>query len=265
MTTWTNCGTAYDLLGPSDAPAIALIHGLGATRQLWERYVPALSQRFRVVNYDLRGHGESKLPHETPSLAMCAEQLKLLLDELQIDRCAVLGFSIGGMINRRFAMDYPNRVSALVILNSPHERGETAQRLVETRAVESGHSGPGANLDETIARWFTPEFRAQQPQTIDTIRNIVLANDPHNYAGFRFVLAAGVVELIRPDPPITAPTLIMTCENDTGSNPAMSLAIASEIDGARAIIVPRLQHMGLIEAPESFLEPIESFLDEALR
>jgi pimeloyl-ACP methyl ester carboxylesterase len=78
------------------------------------------------------------------------------------------------------------------------------------------------------------------------------------------VLAAGVTELIRPAIPVNKPTLVMTCEHDSGSTPAMSHAIASEIPGAQTIIVPTLQHLGLIEQPSLFTGPIRSFLDQQL-
>jgi pimeloyl-ACP methyl ester carboxylesterase len=84
------------------------------------------------------------------------------------------------------------------------------------------------------------------------------------YTQCRQVLANGVVELIRPTPPIVQPTLVMTAENDSGSTPAMSHAIAAEITGAQTIIVPALQHMALVEAPSQFTEPVLRFLDEAL-
>ena len=92
------------------------------------------------------------------------------------------------------------------------------------------------------------------------IRATVLANDPGNYTRHRQVLATGVVELIKPSPPIAVPTLVMTCEHDSGSTPAMAHAIASEIAGAQTVIVPRLQHLGLIERPELFIQPILRFL-----
>jgi (E)-2-((N-methylformamido)methylene)succinate hydrolase len=69
-----------------------------------------------------------------------------------------------------------------------------------------------------------------------------------------------VVELIRPVPPITVPTLVMTCEHDSGSTPAMSYAIASEIPGAQTVIVPGLQHLGLIERPDLFTDAILRFM-----
>ena len=255
-------GTVFEVSGPEGAPVVALVHGLGLNRQTWRAHAPELAKRYRVLNYDLYGHGESAAPPETPTLALFAQQLRDLLDHLQIGACAVVGFSLGGMINRRFALDFPGRATALAILNSPHERGEEAQRAVEERAAKSAAGGPGATLDTTLKRWITAEFLGRETDTIEEIKRWVLANDPEIYAQCRWVLANGVIEIIRPEPPITLPTLVMTCENDSGSTPAMSHAIASEIAGAQTIIVPHLQHLGLLERPELFTQPVLQFLDQ---
>lgn len=257
----TATGTAYDVAGPEDAPALVLIHGLGLTRDsTWGQIAPLLARDFRVLAYDLPGHGDSALPGGHVDLAALGGHLIALMDALRIDRAALLGFSLGGMINRRVAMDHPGRVSALAVLNSPHERGPQAQRLVEERACATAADGPAAKLDETLARWFTPGFRRDHPGRVAQIRDIVLANDPGNYAAHRLVLAEGVTELIRPAPPIAQPTLVMTCEHDSGSTPAMSHAIAGEIAGAETVIVPGLQHLGLIERPDLFAAPLATFL-----
>jgi len=257
-------GTRYQISGPAEAPVIAFIHGLGLNRKIWDGYVTHFAKRYRVLSYDLYGHGESAAPPYKPSVSQFSEQLIELMDELEIERCAAIGFSLGGMINRRMAIDHPERVSALAILNSPHERGEEAQALVEQRALDSAAGGPGATLDATIERWFTPEFRREHPEFIEQVRGWVLANDAEIYALCRQVLAFGVVELIRPEPPITHPTLVMTCENDSGSTPAMSRAIASEISGARVVIVPHLKHMGLSENEALFIDALTPFLDTTL-
>jgi len=257
-------GTAYEMTGPDGASVIVLIHGLGLTRATWRGHVPALAKKYRVLTYDLCGHGETVLPEETPSLTVLSEQLRTLLDALGIAQAALVGFSLGGMINRRFAMDHPERTSALVIQNSPHERSPEAQVLVEQRARDTGAGGPAATIEETLKRWFTPEYLEQNADTVNWVRETVLANDPDNYTDHRYVLAAGVTELIRPEPPIQHPTLVMTCENDTGSTPAMSHAIASEIEGAETIIVPDLQHLGLLEQPVLFTDPVLEFLDRHL-
>ena len=257
-------GTGYELTGPSSAPVVVLVHGLGLTRATWDGFVPALAQDYRVLAYDLCGHGESALPQDKPSLTVLSGQLVNLLDELGIARVAIVGFSLGGMINRRFAMDRPGRVSALVILNSPHEREPEAQRLVEERAAQTGAGGPAATIDTTLERWFTLRFRQDSGDVVAKIRAWVLANDPANYTQHRQVLAHGVIELIRPVPPIQVPTLVMTSEHDSGSTPAMALAIASEIDSAETVIVPGLQHLGLIERPDLFIPPILGFLTRQL-
>jgi pimeloyl-ACP methyl ester carboxylesterase len=258
-------GTAYEVSGPEDAPVVVLIHGLGMNRQItWGSIVPVLADRYRVVSYDLVGHGQSRLPDEKPSLRSLGRQLVGLLDELNIAAAALVGFSLGGMINRRVAMDHPDRVSALVILNSPHERSPEQQQLVEQRARDTGAGGPAATIDATLARWFTEVFRRDHSDVVEAVRNVVLANDHENYALHRQVLAEGVVELIRPVPAISHPALVMTCENDSGSNPEMSYAIAGEIDGAETIIVPGLQHLGLIERPDQFARPVKAFVDGVL-
>jgi pimeloyl-ACP methyl ester carboxylesterase len=195
---------------------------------------------------------------------MFSEQLLGLLDELAINRCSIVGFSLGGMINRRFAMDHGERLQAMAILNSPHERGAEAQKLVEQRALDSAAGGPGATLDATIERWFTADFIDANPEYIAQVRDWVLANDPEVYAKCRQVLAFGVVELIRPQPPITHPTLIVTCEHDSGSTPAMSQTIASEISGSQVIVVPQLQHMGLVENPSFFINAMAEFFEDLL-
>jgi len=258
-------GTAYDLTGPLDAPAVVLIHGLGLTRgSTWGEIAPLLARDYRVLAYDLLGHGETALPDGPVTLTTLSEQLIALMDELGIERAALVGFSLGGMINRRCAMDHPGRVSALVILNSPHDRGEEQQQIVEQRARDTAAGGPAAGIDVTLARWFTESFRRDHPDRVAAVRDIVLANDPANYAAHRQVLAEGVRELIAPKPPITLPMLALTCEHDSGSTPAMSHAIAHETPGAETHIVPRLQHLGLIEQPALFSQPVLDFLNRVL-
>ena len=254
-------GSRYELSGAEDAPVVALIHGLGLNRQVWDRYRSRLGKRYRVLTYDLYGHGESAAPPRTPSVTLFSEQLIGLMDELAIDQCTLVGFSLGGMINRRVAIDHPERVRALAILNSPHDRGDEAQARAERQAMDAAAGGPGATLEAAIERWFTAEFRNKHSDYIDRVRGWVLANDPQIYALCRQVLAFGVVELIRPEPPITHPTLVITCEHDSGSTPAMSQAIASEIAGAEIVIVPNLKHMGLAENPSFFITALCEFLE----
>ena len=253
-------GTAYEVVGNADHPTLVLIHGLGLCRHIFDDFLDAWSKDYQLILYDLYGHGESAPPPETASLKVYSDQIAQLLDHLGVQTASLIGFSIGGMINRRFAFDHSERLENLVILNSPHDRGEEAQTAVEERAAKVREEGPTATLDAALKRWFTPDClkTGDGVAKVRAWRDLV---DAESYAQAAWVLANGVRELINPEPPITKPTLVMTCENDTGSTPKMSQDIASEIIGSGTIIVDHLQHLGLMERPDLFIEPVLKFLN----
>ena len=255
-------GTAYELAGPADRPLVVLIHGIGLHRGIWRDYIPVLADKYRVLAYDFLGHGESIPAPEPLSLTGLAVQLDTLMTELGLEHGVVAGFSMGGMINRRFAMDFPLRTRGLVVLNSPHQRSPEAQELVEQRVRDTAAGGPGATLQAALDRWFTPDYMDSDPDVVAEVSQWVLANDPGVFTQARMLLATGVLELIRPEPPINCPTLVMTCEHDSGSTPDMAHAIAADIKGAETVIVPGLQHLGMMEQPKLFLDPLLAFLQK---
>lgn len=255
-------GTHYELHGREGASVMVLIHGLGLCCDLWAPHVKALSQDYRILNYDLYGHGRSTPPPQEASLTVYAKQLSDLMDHLKIEQAAIVGFSIGGMINRRFALDYPEKILSLAILNSPHNRGEELQAQVEFRAKTVRDQGAMSTMDSALKRWFTPEY-LETGDGADKVMQWRKLVDAESYAKAAWVLANGVRELIVPSTPIKAKTLVMTCENDTGSTPKMSHDIANEIAGSQTIIIPKLQHLGLMEDPDAFTNPILEFLERS--
>lgn len=259
MASVTPRGTAYESFG-SGPSAVVMVHGLGLNRQSWQWQVPALSASHRVITFDLHGHGDSSVPPATPSLALFSEQLAELMDHLGIASASVFGFSLGGMIARRFAMDHAGRVAALGILHSAHARDTASHEAIQARVVQAAQDGPAATVEAALQRWFTDGFRASHPEMMDEVRRWVVANRKEVYAPIYQVLVDGVTELVAPRPPITAPTLVMTGEEDYGNSPAMSRAIAAEIPGSELVILPGLRHMALAEAPDLFNARLLSFL-----
>ena len=255
-------GTAYEITGSGDA-AVVLVHGLGLNRQSWQWQVPALAERYRVITYDLHGHGESSLPPEWPSLTMFSDQLRELMEHLRLEKAAVLGFSLGGMIARRFAMDHPSRLWALGVLHSAHARDKAAQDAILLRVEQARAEGPAATVEAALQRWFTDDFRAANPALMNRVRSWILVNKKDVYWPIYQVLADGVAELIAPSPPIAAPTLVMTGDEDYGNSPAMSRAIAAEIPESELVILPGLRHMALAEAPALFNATLLGFLGRA--
>ena len=252
--------TAYDIAGPEDGPPVVLIHGLGLSRAIWAGLMPALAAEHRVLSYDFPGHGQSAPETRKMSLERYAEQVRGLMDAAGMESATVIGFSLGGMINRKLAMVAPERVRALAILNSPHERSPEAQARVEAQADQSAQGGPGATIDAALERWFTEGFREEHEDVVEAVRAQVLSCDPASYADARSVLAHGVKELIAPEPPLALPTLIATSENDSGSTPAMARAMQEEIAGSVLEIVPEVKHLGLLERPEVFERMLLEFL-----
>ena len=257
-------GTAYDLTGPQDAPVVVLIHGLGLTRAVWQWMLPDL-HKFRVVTYDMIGHGQTPPPQGQPSLKDLADQLAALLDHLNIARAAIVGFSMGGMVARRFAQDHPARTTALAILHSAHRRSEKAQSAILFRVAQAEEHGPAATVELALQRWYTEAAQTSRPDLMDLTRQWVLANDPQVYSKLYRILAHGVDEITAPQPPITCPTLVLTADEDHGNNVEMSTAIVTEIPRARLVILKGLRHMALAENPAAVNRPVLDFLTEVLR
>ncbi len=257
-------GTAYDLTGPEDAPVVVLIHGLGLTRAVWQWLLPDL-HKFRTLTYDMIGHGQTPPPEGQPTLKDLADQLAALLDHLNIDKAALVGFSMGGMVARRFAQDYPARTTALAILHSAHKRSEKAQSAILFRVAEAEEHGPAATVELALRRWYTEAAQASRPDLMNLTRQWVLANDPKVYPKLYRILAHGVDEIVAPQPPITVPTLVLTGDEDHGNNVAMSTAIATEIPRARLVILKGLRHMALAEDPPAVNRPVTDFLTKVLR
>ena len=254
--------TAWERHG--SGPPVVLVHGFGLNRAMWQWQLPALTPHFSVLTYDLLGHGESAPPAGTPDLAMFSRQLLRLMDRCGIERAAVVGFSLGGMIARRFAIDRPDRLSALAILNSPHDRSAAERDAVRARVRQAEAEGPAANVDSALERWFSPAFRTEAPETIALVREWILRNDPAVYPRIYRVLAEGDAEIADGLERIACPALVMTGAGDPGNTPAMARAMAGLIPGARLAILPGLRHMALAEAPEAVNAPLVAFLREAL-
>ena len=257
-------GTAYWVHGPDDGQPIVLIHGLGLNRECWEWTIPALPGRYRVITHDLYGHGESPVPPSTPSLSLFSQQLAGLLNHLNIKSASVVGFSLGGMIARRFAQDHPQRTDALAILHSPHRRSADAQAAILKRVEQAKTEGPAATVEAALERWFTESYRAINPAMMDRVRGWVMANDKAVYHTIYRVLAEGIEEIIAPDPAIACPALVVTGDEDFGNGPEMTHAIANEIVGSEALILRGLRHMALAENPEAMNEPMRTFFDRHL-
>lgn len=262
MTSLTADGTAYELTG--SGPPVVLVHGLGLNRGMWQWQLPDLAPHFEALTYDLFGHGESAAPEGAPSLTMFSEQLLRTMDRCGMDRAAVAGFSLGGMIARRFALDHPDRLSAMAILHSAHDRSDEEREAIRRRVRQARERGPSSTAQAALERWFTEDFRAANPGVTALVHEWILANDPAIYPDIYNVLAEGDVEIARDIHRIDCPTLVMTGGDDHGNSPEMAEKMAALMPDARVVVLPGLRHMAAAESPRTFNPPLRAFLRDAL-
>ena len=261
MTTLAPDGTNFTFMGPNTAPVVVLIHGLGLNKDCWQWMIPDLKESYRVLSYDLYGHGGSSDPATEPNLSLFSKQLKDLLDYCEIQKAVIIGFSLGGMVARRFAQDAPQKSQGMVILHSPHKRSNAAQAAILKRVDQARTMGPQSTVEAALERWFTDPFRQANPKLMNKIRQWVMANRKEVYHTIYKVLATGIDEIVKPDPALICPSLVITGDQDFGNGPEMAFAISAEIPGAKTLVLPGLRHMALAESPKVVNKPIRDFLD----
>jgi pimeloyl-ACP methyl ester carboxylesterase len=241
-----------------EGPLLALVHGVGSRLEAWDGVVARLEGRFRILRYDLRGHGESERVPGPYAIDDFVEDLSALLEANGFARCHLAGFSLGGLVAQGFALRHPARLAKLALISTAAGRTEDETRRVLERLaiVEAGI--PGDHFRRSIERWFTDEFRAANPALIEQYAARNMANDPECYAAAYRVLAT--TDFAARLTEIDAPTLIMTGEHDIGSNPRMARLMHERIRHSVLRILPRLRHSILIEAPELVASALDEFL-----
>ncbi|MGY1744343.1 3-oxoadipate enol-lactonase [Blastococcus sp. SYSU D00695] len=235
---------AYTADGPAGAPVVVLSNSLGATRGMWDPQVPALAERYRVVTYDTRGHGESAAPPGPYTLDDLVDDVVALLDRLGARRASVAGLSLGGMTALRLAAREPARVDRLAVLCSS-ARTEAPGFL--DRAAAARASGTAGFAPAVVGRWLTPAYAAEHPDLVARLEAMVAGADDEGYAACCEVVAG--LDLRADLARITAPTLVVSGAEDPALPPAHQEAIAAGIAGAALLSVSPAAHLANLERP----------------
>jgi 3-oxoadipate enol-lactonase len=233
---------AYTEDGPADAPVVVLSNSLGATRAMWDPQVPALAERYRVITYDTRGHGESPAPAGPYTLDDLVDDLVALLDRVGAARAHVAGLSLGGMIGMRLAAREPSRVHRLAVLCSS-AKVDPQPFLDRAVAARSGGTAPLAPV--VAARWLTPPYAAAHPDLVTRLEAMIAGADDEGYAACCEVVAG--MDLRDDLARITAPTLVVSAAEDLALPPEHQRAIADGIPGAELVTVSPGAHLANLE------------------
>jgi 3-oxoadipate enol-lactonase len=245
--------------GPDDAPVLVLSNSLGADLAMWDPQLPALSERFRVVRYDTRGHGRSPVPAGDSTIDDLADDVVALLDRLGVATAHVAGLSIGGMTALRLAVREPQRVATLAVLCSSAYPGN--EQSWRDRAHTVRTQGTGALADAVVGRWFTPGYAAAHPDLVARMRATIAGTPAQGYASCCAAIA-GMDQ--RADlASVTAPTLVVSGAEDPALTPDHQQLIAEGIPGARLLTVSPGAHLANIEQADQVTDALITHVETA--
>jgi 3-oxoadipate enol-lactonase len=237
----------YVFEGPEDRPVVVLGGSLGSTLEMWDPQVVALTERFRVLRYDHRGHGKSPVvaaPFEVSDLG--ADVLELL-DRLQVTRAHVVGLSLGGMVGMWLAAHAPDRVDRLGLLCTSallRPASNWTDRAATVRA-----EGTGAVAAAVVARWFTPAFAARYPDVVERMRAMVADTPAEGYAACCDAIAR--MDLTGDLASIAAPVLAIAGADDPATPPVHLETIVAGVADGRLAVLDSAAHLASVEQSDA--------------
>jgi 3-oxoadipate enol-lactonase len=248
----------YQLDGQAGAPVVMLSHSLATTMEMWKPQLPALAKDYRVLNYEMRGHGRTSAPAGPYSFAMLAGDVVGLLDHLEIERVAFVGLSIGGMIGQQLAIHHANRLRCAVLCSTTSAIPVIVRPVWDERiaAVEGG--GMATQVASTLERWFTAPYRAAHPEVIEWIGGMIRNTPVAGFVGCGRAIQG--LDITAELPKIRLPVLVLPGEKDPGTPPPMSEAIHRAIAGSKYAVVPDAAHLANIEQAGAFTKLVTAFL-----
>src|ERR1700687_1279883 len=165
--------------GRDGGPTLMLSNSLGCTLQMWEPQMKALTQLFRVIRYDRRGHGKSGVPPGPYSMERFGRDVLAILDGLNIGKVHWGGLSMGGMVGQWLGANAPQRFGKIILSNTACYYPDPTNWLNRIKAVKEG--GLAAVAETVIASWLTADFREREPQITANMKAMLIASPVQGY------------------------------------------------------------------------------------
>ena len=247
----------FEASGPTDAPTVLMSHSLAATNAMWDPQMEVLKD-YRVVRYDMRGHGLSDAPDIDYSLEMLADDLLALMDVLQINRTHYIGLSMGGMIGQMAALKDQNRFLSLSLCDTM-SRVTPEMKPVWDERIENARAGGMETLVEgTMSRWFSDDYMAAEPKECEKVRNMIRNTQVAGFCGCcRAIQGLDLTDKIST---ITVPTQMIVGEDDPGTPVAAHEVMHEKIKGSELVVIPNALHFSNVEQKDDFNDAYMKFL-----
>ena len=252
-------GTSYSFQKINEKNPIVFIHGVGLTKEIWESQTNFFNN-YNTLTYDLLGHGKTLLKKNKVTIEDFLDQLLKLINELNLTKIHLVGFSLGALIARHFASEHNDKLSSLIIHGSIYKRNEEQKRIVQNR-YEVAKMNKAASKQAALRRWLSEDFTKKNPDIYKKIYSILEKNKREDFLKcyeifVNYVDDDNILEKINVN------TLITTGENDVGSTPEMSKNLSKIIRGSKFIEIQGGKHLCSIECADNVNIVFKEFIDQ---
>ena len=240
---------------------IILFHSLLADRGSFDRIVPSLAERLRVIVMDLPGFGESSSLEG--GLVDIADRMAQAVRQVSgAEKPIVLGNGFGGFVALQMAIRHPDCLDRLILADAGAAFSEAGRQAFRNMAQAASAKGLDAIADTAMRRLFAPEFQAENPVMMAERRAAFLRTDPGIFQTACTALAE--LDLRQDAKHMAIPTLVMVGEQDEATPPPMSTELASLLPNARLTILPGCAHVPQLQKPDAFLTAIADFISDPI-
>jgi 3-oxoadipate enol-lactonase len=248
----------YQITGQEGAATVMLSHSLACSMLMWNPQLRALETHFQVLRFDTRGHGGTDAPEGPYTLELLAGDAVALLDALDIKTVHFVGLSMGGMIGQCLALDSADRLKSQVLCDTAALMPDEVQAIWQQRIDVARKNGMQPQAQETLQRWFTPDYLRRNPPEVEMIRRQILATPAAGYIGCSEAIRR--LNYLNRLPEIKLPTLIIVGEEDPGTPVSASEAMHARIATSKLVVLPSARHLSNIEQAERFNDALLEFL-----
>ena len=245
----------HRLDGKADAPVLVMSNSLGTTHEMWAHQMPALEKHFRVLRYDVRGHGQSAVPAKSYTVDRLGKDVVALLDHVGAKRAHFCGLSMGGVTGMWLGRYAPERIDRLVLCDTGAKIGTAEVWNQRIKTCREGGMEP--LMQGVVERWFTAGFRQRAPQEVEKIAAQTRSTPPEGYAKSSEALRD--MDLRNEIAAIRAKTLVIVGAHDPATTPADAKFIVEKIKGSRYVELPAA-HISNVEAADQFTTAVVDFL-----
>lgn len=248
----------YRADGAAVKPTLLFANSLGSDLRIWDEVAARLAGRFRLIRYDLRGHGLSEAPAPPYSAADLAGDAVAILDRLNIHQAIICGVSVGGLIAQAVALNFPKRVRGLVLCDTGAKiaTSEAWQQRIDKVRVD----GIDSLVQMTMERWFSAGFRARCPAEVRGYSLMLRQTSADGYIGTCAALRdtdfrSAITE-------VRQPTLVLCGAEDIATPPELGRELAGLMPEAQFSLIDKAAHLPGIERPGAVAGRMTQFFQE---